>query len=92
MFKRLERLVPNLQHQSSEVAELIPNATQMNTIRHHKMALEDFKSITLKLQSNKTTISESNTLFESQKTEYQDFDFKKFLSIDAKIIHCPMFE
>ena len=74
MFDRLEQLLPKIQDPSSDVAELIPNAVQINTIRAHKTALKDFRSITLKLQTQNLSIADSHVLFQTLILEYPNFD------------------
>ena len=92
MFDRLERLIPKLQIPSSEVAALMPTAVHLNIIRQHKLALDDFKSITLKLQNRETTLLDSHHLFQSLISEFPNFDFEKYLGEYAKIVHSSAFE
>lgn len=92
MFDRLERLLPSLKNPNPEVAQFIPNEVQINSIRHHKITLIDFKSITLQLQNQKTTISDSHVLFQAMIVEFPNFDFNKYLGVDTQFIHSPSFE
>lgn len=92
MFERLELLIPSLQTGYSEVAKFIPTDSQLNIIRQQKKALDDFKSITKTLKSRETTISDTQTLFQSLIIEFPNFDFDQYLGIDAPIIHSPVFE
>ena len=66
MFERMERLLPSL----------------LNNIRNHQQALSNFKSVTLKLESGKTTLIESHTLFQTIIDEFPNFDFQKYLGVE----------
>lgn len=92
MFKRLEHHMTKLQTACSEVAEFMPTDLQFITIRQHKKTLDDFKSITQKLQNRDTTISDTHVLFQSLIIEFPNFDFDQYLGINAQIIHSPVFE
>lgn len=92
MFDRLERLLPSLKDPIPEVVQFIPNEVQINSIRHHKITLIDFKSITLQLQNQKTTISDSHVLFQAMIVEFPNFDFNKYLGVETQFIHSPSFE
>ena len=63
-----------------------------NDCEMHKMALNDFKSIKLKLQNRETTLSDSNVLFQSLIAEYPNFDFNMYLGANARIVHSSAFE
>lgn len=70
----------------------MPTALQLNSIRKHKSALEDFKSITLKLLNRETTFVDSHIIFQSIIIEFPHHDFNKYLGLNAKIIQSPLFE
>ena len=91
-FDRFERLLANIDDAKNDIAELIPSAAQKNVIRRRKVALADFKSVTLALQAPNTRISESHALFQSLVASFPDFDFRHYLRTRVAIIHSKSFE
>ena len=93
MFERFERLRSNIDTSSqSGLAEFVPSLAQQNTMRLHQQALNDFKAVTFTLQSEKTTMAESEELFFSIIQEFPHFDFASYIGKDADIVHNGHFE
>jgi hypothetical protein len=87
LFDRLERLLPSLQNANEEVVHLLPTSAQVLTIRDHKQALADFKSVTLVLQSPNMSLKDSNALFDLITKSYIVFNFHSYLGLGASIVH-----
>ena len=93
MFERFERLRSDIDTSpQSGLAEFVPSLAQQNTMRLHQQALNDFKAVTLTLQSEKTTMGESEELFFSIIQEFPHFDFASYIGKDADIVHNGHFE
>ena len=93
MFERFQQLVTEIDTTpQSGLAEYVPSLSQQNTMQLHQQALNDFKAVTLTLQSKNTTMAESDELFSSIVQEFPHFQFSSFVGVEAAIVHNSDFE
>ena len=74
------------------IVELLPTPKEMLLINSLNESLARLRSITVALQRENLDLSESRFLFQQILQEPQYFPMKKYLDVNATIIHNPVFE
>lgn len=66
--------------------------SQFSKVSFYFTELEKLFSVSLELQNQNTTIGESRILFNQVINEFKDYNFEKYLSLSANIVHSQIFE
>lgn len=92
MFKRFDQLRPHTEEMDEDIKEIMPSTRQIRNIKDHMKELGNLEKVTIALQDKSMTLLKSEGLFEHIITSMPTFDFTKYLSPEADIVHNSLFE
>lgn len=92
MFERFKQLQPHIATMGDDIIELMPTLKEIRNIAERTSDLVNLKKVTIELQSKSMTLLKSEGLFVHIISSMQCFDFTKYLSPDANIVHHAVFE
>lgn len=92
VIEQYVKIKPLLVNMDEEIQELAPTSRQAKSITEHLPLLENLNKVTLALQSKDMTLGKSHAIFQQVISNVPNFDFEKYLSITADIVHAKDLE